>query len=164
RRLTAEQLFDALHQGLGAQARFEEFPKATKAVQIPGPLNRRKKEAGNDTGVAFLAQFGQPPRLLACECERTDETTMGQSFSLISGPQVNNLLKRKDNVLGRLLTEKSDDAAKVESLYWNVLTRAPSAEEKQAMSALLAKSSNKRAMLEDLAWSLVNAKEFVLRK
>ena len=164
RRLTAEQLFDALHQGLGAQARFEEFPKATKAVQIPGPLNRRKKEAGSDTGVAFLAQFGQPPRLLACECERTDETTMGQSFSLISGPQVNNLLKRKDNVLGRLLTEKSDDAAKVESLYWNVLTRAPSAEEKQAMSALLAKSSDKRAMLEDLAWSLVNAKEFVLRK
>ncbi|MEZ0275146.1 MAG: DUF1549 and DUF1553 domain-containing protein, partial [Roseimicrobium sp.] len=164
RRLTAEQLFDALHQGLGAQARFEEFPKATKAVQIPGPLNRRKKEAGNDTGVAFLAQFGQPPRLLACECERTDETTMGQSFSLISGPQVNNLLKRKDNVLGRLLTEKSDDAAKVESLYWNVLTRAPSAEEKQAMSALLAKSPDKRSMLEDLAWSLVNAKEFVLRK
>jgi hypothetical protein len=164
RRLTAEQLFDALYQGLGVQAKFDEFPKATRAVQLPGPLNRRRKEAGNDTGVAFLAQFGQPPRLLACECERSDETTMGQSFSLISGPQVNNLLKSKSNLLTRLLNEKSDDAAKVESLYWSVLTRAPSAKEKEAMAGMLGQAKDKRAMLEDLAWSLVNAKEFVLRK
>lgn len=164
RRLTAEQLFDALHQGLGVQAKFDEFPMAGKAVQLPGPLNRRRKEAGNDTGVAFLSQFGQPPRLLACECERSDETTMGQSFSLISGPQVNNLLKNKYNLLTRLLNEKSDDAAKVESLYWNVLTRAPSAQEKEAMAAMLGHAKDKRALLEDLAWSLVNAKEFVLRK
>jgi hypothetical protein len=164
RRLTAEQLFDALHQGLGVQAKFDEFPKATRAVQLPGPLNRRRKEAGNDTGVAFLAQFGQPPRLLACECERSEETTMGQSFSLISGPQVNNLLKSKSNLLTRLLNEKGDDTARVESLYWSVLTRAPSAQEKQAMAAMLGQAKDKRAMLEDLAWSLVNAKEFVLRK
>jgi hypothetical protein len=164
RRLTAEQLFDALHQGLGVQAKFDEFPTATKAVQLPGPLNRRRKEAGKDTGVAFLAQFGQPPRLLACECERSDETTMGQSFSLISGPQVNNLLKSKSNLLSRLLSEKNDDTAKVEALYWNVLTRAPSTQEKQAMTALLGEAKDKRAVLEDLAWSLVNAKEFVLRK
>lgn len=164
RRLTAEQLFDALHQSLGMQAKFDEFPKATKAMQLPGPLNRRKKEAGSDTGVAFLAQFGQPPRLLACECERSDETTMGQSFSLISGPQVNNLLKSRNNVLGRLLNEKSDDAAKVEALYWNVLTRAPTEDEKQVMATMLTQAKDKRAALEDLAWSLVNAKEFVLRK
>ena len=133
-------------------------------MQLPGPLNRRKKEAGSDTGVAFLAQFGQPPRLLACECERSDETTMGQSFSLISGAQVNNLLRNKYNLLTRLLNEKSDDDDKVESLYWSVLTRAPSAKEKETMALMLGQAKDKRAILEDLAWSLVNAKEFVLRK
>ncbi len=164
RRLSAEQLFDSLHRGMGVRAKFESFPTVTRAARIPGPLNGRKREAGDDSGLAFLAQFGQPPRLLACECERTDDTTMGQSFSLISGPQVDALLKRRDNVLGRLLGASSPDEAKVEALYWSILTRAPSAEEKKTLGTLLANARDKRAALEDMAWSLVNAKEFVLRK
>ncbi len=164
RRLGAEQVFDSLYRGMGVRARFEEFPKVSRAAQIPGPLNGRKREASESSSLAFLAQFGQPPRLLACECERTDETTMGQSFSLISGPQVNLLLKRKDNMLSRVLASGSPDAAKVETLYWSLLTRGPTEEERNVLTQMLAGSADKRAALEDLAWSLMNAKEFVLRK
>ena len=164
RRLSAEQLFDALYQGLGIQAKFDSFPTALRAVQLPGPLNARKREAGKDDSISFLSQFGQPPRLLACECERTSETTMGQSFSLISGPQVNNLLKRKENTLGQLLKEKTTDEDRIERLYWGILTRAPSAAERASLIALLTGTKDKRLALEDLAWSLINAKEFVLRK
>lgn len=165
RRLSAEQLFDSLFRGMGVPVKFEEFPKATRAAQIPGPLNGRRREASADGSYAFLAQFGQPPRLLACECERTDETTMGQSFSLISGPQVNNLLKRRDNILSRLLEPKSvSDAAAVDQLFWAILTRAPSDVETKSLVPMLSSARDRRAVLEDIAWSLINAKEFVLRK
>ena len=52
----------------------------------------------------------------------------------------------------------------MDALFWNILTRAPSTEERTRLSQMLRDSKDKRATMEDLAWSLVNAKEFVLRK
>jgi len=164
RRLGAEQLFDSLHASLGVEPKFKSFPLATHAAQLPGPIQGRKREAGADDAIGFLSQFGAPPRFLACECERSNESTMGQSFTLISGPQVNDLLRDRKNRLGILLSEKSSDEAKVEALFWSTLTRAPSAEERTKLAQLIRDSKDKRAAMEDLAWSLVNAKEFVLRK
>lgn len=164
RRLGAEQLFDSLHCSLGVQPRFKNFPAATRAAQLPGPIQGRKREATADDAVTFLSQFGQPPRLLACDCERSNETTMGQSFTLISGPQVNSLLRHKGNLLSRLLDSKMSHDERVDTLYWSLLSRAPSEQERTTLAALIHGARDKRASLEDLAWSLVNAKEFVLRR
>lgn len=165
RRLGAEQLFDSLHQFAGITPEFRGWgPEITRAVQRPGPTNGRKRDTVGGDSEQLLAQFGQPPRLLACECERTDETTMGQAFTLISGPKVNELLKRRGNALSRLLDSKAPPEEQVDTLFWNALSRAPSPEERTTLSKLLSQSSDKRATLEDLAWTLVNAKEFVLRR
>jgi hypothetical protein len=165
RRLTAEQLFDSLHQFTGVRPNFKQFgPEITRASQRPGPISSRKREGGAGGSDAFLAQFGQPTRLLACDCERTSETTMGQAFNLISGPQVNGLLKSKGNRLDQVLKSSPSDADTVTALYWHALTRPPSEAEKSAFETLLKDSKDKRATLEDLAWTLVNAKEFVLRR
>jgi hypothetical protein len=51
----------------------------------------------------------------------------------------------------------------VEDLFWAALSRAPSAEETTALSPLLADPATRRAALEDITWSLINAKEFLLR-
>jgi hypothetical protein len=164
RRLTAEQLFDSLHQSLGVQPRFKNFPNAARAAQLPGPVQGRKREAGADDSISFLSQFGAPPRFLACECERTNESTMGQSFTLISGPRVNEMLQREDNFLTTLLRAKSSYEEKVDALFWSVLTRGPTPEERTKLAQMIRASKDPRATSEDLAWSLVNAKEFVLRK
>jgi hypothetical protein len=164
RRLSAEQLFDSLHASLGVEPRFKNFPEATRAAQLPGPVQGRKREAGADDAAGFLSQFGAPPRFLACECERSNDSTMGQSFTLISGPGVNNLLSQKGNGISRILKENSSYEERVDALFWNILTRAPSTEERTKLSQTLRDSKDKRATMEDLAWSLVNAKEFVLRK
>jgi hypothetical protein len=166
RRLSAEQLFDSLHQSLGVTPRFKNFPQATRAAQLPGPVQGRKREAGADDAVSFLSQFGAPPRFLACECERTNESTMGQSFTLISGPQVNDLLHRSDNLPSRLMRSEAGDGDKVEALFWAILTRAPTEDERSLLARRLhdAASKDRSAAMEDLAWSLVNAKEFVLRR
>ena len=51
----------------------------------------------------------------------------------------------------------------IEELYWTTLTRPPNAKEIATTSSLLAKTSDKRAVLEDVTWALLNSKEFILR-
>lgn len=164
RRLTAEQLFDSMHQFTGVRPDFKSNAKAVRSTQLAGPLSGQKSGDGAGGVESFLMQFGQPPRLVACECERTNETTMGQAFTLISGPRVNSLLKNKDNRLTVLLKEKNSDEQMLESLYWSALTRGPTGEERSKLVAMMKAASDKRAVLEDISWSLVNSKEFVLRR
>jgi hypothetical protein len=123
----------------------------------------RGKEGGAGVEEKFLSQFGRPPRLLSCECERTSESTLGRTFQLISGPIVQALLSRDDNRLAKLVTS-SDDNAVVDELFWTTLSRAPSDTESNRMVEYLKTSSNRRQALEDIAWSLINAKEFLLRQ
>lgn len=164
RRLTAEQLFDSLHQFTGVRPTFTGNTNAVRSSQLAGPLSGQKAGQGAGGVEAFLTQFGQPPRLVACECERTNETTMGQAFTLISGPRVNTLLKNKYNRLSWLLNDKKSDEEILDTLYWSALTRRPSEQERSSLLAIMKAAPDKRAVMEDISWSLVNAKEFVLRK
>jgi len=106
--------------------------------------------------------FGKPPRLLASECERSNDTTMPQAFQLISGPLVQQLLTRKDNALDKLLGSGSD-ATTLDELFWSALSRPPTAAERDRSAAYLANSKDRRHAAEDLAWALLNSKEFVFR-
>jgi len=166
RRLGAEQLHDALFQFLGVRPDFAAFPQVTRAVALPGPVRLRKKDGSPGASDLFLKQFGQPPRLLACECERTNETAMGQAFSLISSPQIDDILRRRDNVITALLRERTGWDEKIAELFWRALSRAPTKDEATRLAAVVsgAPEDKRRAAMEDIAWSLVNAKEFVLRR
>jgi hypothetical protein len=165
RRLTAEQMFDTLHQVAGVSAEFKGQPAGTRAAQLPGARieGRRGRRAQMSPDV-FLSMFGKPPRLLTCECERSTDTSMGQAFFMISGPSVNELLTRSDNRLAALLDSGKPNRAVVEELYWTALTRAPSATELAKTVAHIEQAKDRRAGIEDVLWGLVNAKEFVLRR
>jgi len=164
RRLSAEQLLDTQHQVLGVPAKFSGYPAGLRAAQLPGGSPVRRNEIKMGGSEKFLAMFGKPARLLACECERSSETTLGQTFQLISSPQINSLLTQQDNRLTALLASGKSDADLAAELYWTALSRPPSNSEAAIAAKLLSESSGKRAALEDLAWALLNAKEFVLRK
>ena len=167
RRLSAEQLVDSLHGGLGVAADFYKQPAGTRASQIPGPRNGRgsgTSSLDDESPEVFLTQFGRPKRELACECERANDTSMNQAFQFISGPMINKLISRRDNVLGALLKQNTAPEKAVNDLYWTLLTRAPTKEETAQLSGFIAKAADRRVALEDIAWSLVNAKEFVLRR
>ncbi|HEX5443513.1 MAG TPA: DUF1549 and DUF1553 domain-containing protein, partial [Pirellulales bacterium] len=111
RRLSAEQLFDAISQATGVAPHFSGFPAGLRASQLPGVQAMRSRRRRPSRDEQFLVLFGKPPRLLTCECERSTEPTLGQTFQLVSGPTINELLSKADNRLGRLLAEtKSDEA------------------------------------------------------
>ncbi|HXT59068.1 MAG TPA: DUF1549 and DUF1553 domain-containing protein, partial [Pirellulales bacterium] len=164
RRLSAEELFDALGQATGVPSHFEGFPAGVRAGQLPGVQAVRFRRGTASRDDQFLVLFGKPRRLLSCECERSGETTLGQAFQLVSGPVVNRLLTRDDNRLGKLLASGKSDAEMIDELYWSALSRAPSVEELQATTAYLEKAAERRAALEDILWGLLNSKEFLLRQ
>ena len=164
RRLTAEQLLDTQHQVLEVPESFRGYPSGMRAAQMPGGSPVRRNEVKMGGAEKFLSVFGKPSRLLACECERSSETTLGQTFQLISSPEMNSLLTASSNRLGRLLAAGRSDASIVDELYWAALSRAPSGQELERATSVLGAASDKRRALEDIAWALLNAKEFVLRR
>lgn len=162
RRLTAEQLFDSIHQALGVTPALKDAPAGLRSAQLAGPRGGRGSPDPMSPE-AFLIQFGRPRRELSCECERAGDSNIGQIFQFISGPVVTGALAARNNLPARLAAEK-DTAAAVAGLYWSILSRAPGADESRVMESLLASAKDRRAALEDIAWSLLNAKEFVLRR
>ncbi len=164
RRLSAEQLLDTQHQVLGVPAKFSGYPAGLRAAQLPGGSPVRRNEVRMAGSEKFLAMFGKPARLLACECERSSETTLGQTFQLISSPEINALLTSADNRLTTLLASGKTSADMVLELYWTALSRPPTSSESATVAKLLDDAADRRAVLEDIAWALLNAKEFVLRK
>ncbi len=161
RRLSAEQLFDSLHLALRVRPNLRD-QSGLRAGQIAGPQAGRGSPDPMSPE-AFLVQFGRPKRELSCECERANDTSIGQIFQFISGPVVGKALGDKYNRLASLA--KNDNAGQVvRDLYWALLTRAPTADEAKVMESLLVSAKDRRAALEDISWSLLNAKEFVLRR
>jgi Protein of unknown function (DUF1549)/Protein of unknown function (DUF1553) len=166
RPLQAEQLFDAAARALGAPVKFSGQPAGTRAGQLPGVRAGKSRDVGRDRpgdGEQFLQTFGKPERALSCECERSDDTTLAQAFQLITGPLLNNMLTSSKNRISKMLAADTPPETMVEELYLASLSRYPTDRERAAAVALLMRSSNRRAAAEDLAWGLVNAKEFLLR-
>jgi hypothetical protein len=164
RRLGAEQIMDAQSQALGVPLEFPGYPPGLRAAQIPGlPTERRQRD--DSAGLfQFMQTFGKPPRLIPSECERSCEPTMSQAFQMISGPLLNERLGRPDNRLGTLLAASRPDRDIIEQLYLETLTRRPGEPELAKSLAHVQGAKDRRAAFEDILWSLLNAKEFVLRK
>jgi hypothetical protein len=161
--LEAEQLLDAISQVLEVPVKFEGHPLGTRAGQLPGSQQRGR---GSRVGDAerFLRAFGKPDRLLNCDCERSDDTTLVQAFQMTTGEMLHQMLAAPDNRIGRLLKAGKSDPEVVEELYLAALARRPTAGETSGLTAYLKRAKDRRAALEDVAWGLVNAKEFLLRR
>jgi hypothetical protein len=130
----------------------------------------------------FLRTFGKPDRLLVCECERTNQVSLGQSLSMLNGIEIRERLGQVDNRIGRMIQSSIPFTEKVEELFLASLSRRPTERELRAATELLesvedrpksideialavqqpttAKQYKERRVLEDLLWALINSKEF----
>jgi hypothetical protein len=163
RSLPAEPLLDAVAQVTEVPVAFDGYPVGLRATQLPGmPIAQRRQMLGE--GFKFLRVFGKPERLLNCDCERNDNTTMAQALQFITGPVVNRAVSASDNRLGRLLKADKSNREIVEELFLASLCRVPSVAERSALTTRVEQSADRRGALEDVLWGLVNSKEFLLRK
>lgn len=161
RRLTAEQLVDGISKVLGAPVEIDGYPEARRLAQVPeGRKHYRPIKSSFDR---FSLDFGKPPRLIASDCERSNETTLPQAFQLIGGEVVQSMITDKNNRLAQLLASGSSHADIVTDLFWHILQRAPADAERDRFTAHLDSGPDARRQLEDLAWALINAKEFLFQ-
>jgi hypothetical protein len=153
RLLPAEVLLDTVGQALGQTGRFSDAPRAARAVQLPGAR----------MGGEFLKVFGKPDRLLTCECERSEATTLAQAFQLINGEAIRTRLEAEENRIGRLLKSGTPEETILEEVYLASLCRLPTDRERRSTLAYLSKATDRRRAWEDVAWAILNSKEFLLR-
>ena len=150
KRLTAEQLADALDFTTGTREKYQGLPLGTRAIQLP------------DTRVrSFLLDvFGRPPRQITCECERTMQPNIAQALHLLNGDFLNRKIASPAGRIDRLLKAKTPLPAVVEELYLVTLSRPPHAEESARAREWVAKAPSVREGLNDLLWVLLNSREF----
>ena len=164
RSLPAEALLDALAQVTGTTQVFDGHEDVKRAGQLPSLPVLRRGKVGQGSTYRFLRLFGKPERMLSCDCERSDSTTVAQALNLITGDIVNKALEQPDNRLGRLLKEGSSNAAILDELYLACLCRQPTQAEITTILPNIDRAASRREAWEDVLWGLVNAKEFQLRR
>jgi hypothetical protein len=152
RRVDAEVLLDMVSQVTGVPERFDRVPAGTRAIQLW------------DSKVPhyFLKLFGRPVRASACECERNHEPGVSQVLHLLNSPGLHAKLSHEGGTVARLVRQKQDDGELVEELYLTFYSRPPTPRERaSAVEYLRDAPGPRRQAAEDLAWSLLNALEFV---
>ncbi|MCA9035432.1 MAG: DUF1553 domain-containing protein [Planctomycetaceae bacterium] len=153
RMLTAEQLLDAICTVTGLQEEFPGMPAGTCAVDLVDPPEGHK----------FLQVFGQPQRELPCECERSTDSNLSQALQLINGPTVHNKLRSDAGVVHQMITAGKSDAEIINSLYLAALSREASPREQEIAAAHIAANDDRTRALEDIAWAIINSKEFLFQ-
>jgi hypothetical protein len=134
--------------------RFPSFPCGTSAAALPD----------GECKHPFLEAFGRPARAMVCECERDSDTNLGQALHLVGGRTIHALLRDPAGRAARLSASPLSDEKNIEELFLASLSRFPSTEERCLLIAKLRNSStNRRRMVEDILWALVNHKEFLFQ-
>lgn len=154
RLLSAEQLLDAASQATGVAERLFHLPPGTRAAQVPD----------GEFAHPFLRTFGQPPRSVACECERASDSTLEQALQIVGGRTLHAKIVAPENRIGRLLKAGADNSKLADELFLATLGRFPSTDERAlALARFDAPSADRRRVAEDLLWSLFNHPEFLFQ-
>jgi hypothetical protein len=163
RRLTAEQLLDAISQVTGATPQFGESREQKRAVQLAGVRNGGHRYSPPESGDRFLQLFGKPDRLQTCECERSEETTLSQTFEMVSGPMIHELMRSREGLIETAVRTGMTPAEFLELVYWRALSRSPSDTEREALQQYAVSHQDRKTAYEDIMWAVLNSNEFLLR-
>jgi hypothetical protein len=151
RRLSAEELMDAVSSAAGARPHFPEVPEDTMAEQLVDP------HIGQE---GFLDVFGRPPRESSCECERRSDFSLPQALNLVNGKTISDAVADPKGRVAKLILSGKNDAAIVEELYLASFSRMPSLAESDRGVKYLA-GGPKAGRAQDLLWALLNSKGFL---
>jgi hypothetical protein len=153
RRLSAEELMDALTMATGVRPNLPDVPADTRAEQLPDP------HVGKD---GFLDLFGRPSRESSCECERRSDISLPQALNLVNGETISGAVAGGNGRVAKAILSGKPDRDLMEELYLSSFSRPPTASELDYGVKYLSSGSRGRAALaQDLLWALLNSKPFL---
>src|SRR5207244_4391665 len=119
KRLTAEQLADAIDFATGTREKYTGLPLGTRAIQLPDTTVR-----------SYLMDiFGRPARRVTCECERTVQPNIAQAMHLMNGDFLNKKIADPRGRIETALKAKKSINEMIDELYLVTLSRPPRPEE-----------------------------------
>ena len=152
RRLSAEELMDAVALSTGVRPVFPEAPPDTRAEQLTDP------HIGKN---GFLDLFGRPSRESSCECERRSDLSLPQALNLVNGKTISDAVSDGGGRIAKAVLSGKTDSEIVEDLYLASLSRLPTAAESEKGMAYLKTGAGRAARAQDLLWALLNSKAFL---
>jgi len=180
RRLTAEQLVDALSRATGSVQRYPGVPAGFRAVQLPDPAA---------AGGGFLDLFGRPARESPCECERSSTVSLSHALNLINNPMIQSAVADRNGRIAEMMKRNPGERAIVEEIFLAALCRTPSKTEMQKAMKLFeitpdsiravqdrygdqgeelteeeAKAILRTEAAQDLLWALINSPAFLFNR
>ena len=150
RRIRAEVLLDCISQVTGTQDKFNGLPRGARAVQI----------ADGNTGTYFLKTFGRASRTSVCSCEVKTDPNLSQALHLLNGDTLQSKIEQ-GGVVKKQLKENKGRSEIIADLYLRCFSREPTTEELAKLEAFFDEDDKPERVLNDIFWSLLNAKEFV---
>ncbi len=162
RRLDAEVLIDALC-GIGGTGESYSSPIPEPFTFIPEHQRTIALADGSITS-SFLEMFGRPTRDTGMESERNNQPSDAQRLYLLNSSDVQRRIERSPLWKQIFASAKRNPRNLVQSVYMGILSRPPTLSE-QAAALAYARNAGlpPKQAAEDLAWALINSKEFLYR-
>ncbi len=168
RRLSAEVLSDAIAEVTGVPDQFTELnlnDGSTETTAFYTNTTRSVQLYDASVKSYFLKTFGRNQREITCECERSNQPSLVQVLHLSNGTTVNDKLALKTGRLARLLESGADAGRLVDEVYGRALARPPRLEERRAFEDVFREAGpeQRKAVAEDLFWSVLTSREFLFQ-
>jgi hypothetical protein len=163
KRLTAEQILDALSQITEQPQNFRQFrrPNTAPDTSIPPDVKAAQIAEASESSL-LAAMFGRPERGTAMERERADDLNPMHVQFLTNSSAMEDSIYNSPR-LQRLLKDKKSDGEVVEELFLTALARFPKdAEKKKLLEYLTAEHNGREQAIRDILWTLLNANDFLL--
>ena len=151
KRLSAEQILDAVDQVTQTNTAFEGMPDRTRAVSLPDSSFRSY----------FLTVFGRPDATTACECERASDSTLAQSLHFANSKELIAKLAESNGLPASLANRTTSHQEKLQELYFRAFSRKAKDTEIKAGVDYIDGKSDKLEAYQDLTWAILNCKEFL---
>jgi hypothetical protein len=162
RRLDAEVLIDALCWLFGSTESYSS-PIPEPFTFIP-EYQRTIALADGSITSQFLEMFGRPARDTGLESERNNQPTDAQRLHLLNSTHVQRKIQDSWRLRGLINSNRKNRPALIRQLYLVILSRYPTQAELAAAEQYFDTGGLRPDQaVNDLAWALINTKEFLYR-
>ncbi len=161
RRLEAEVLIDALCQIFGGGQGYES-PIPEPFTYIP-EYQRAIELADGSISSPFLEMFGRPARDTGLESERNNQPTEAQLLHLLNSSQIQKRIEGSWRLRQGVPGARRNPSPVIRQIYLNILSRYPTPTEQRVAEEYFRSPGRPDQAMADLAWALINSKEFLYR-
>ena len=162
RRLDAEVLIDALCWISGTTESYSS-PIPEPFTFIPEE-NRSINLVDGSITSQFLEMFGRPSRDTGLVSERNNNATDAQRLHMLNSSHVQTKIERSKRLNELIRAAKGNKQTMIAEIYLTILSRFPAPGEMTVAEKYFeTEGMNSRQAATDVAWALINSKEFLYR-